>query len=172
MSMTKCLCQSFSFGSYGPDGSAESFTDYTTDCTQTTTRTFAQGHDAKLVGYLVRAEMAGEEIATVEGGLRITFGDAIKAAKSISDALAAKTEAQLDAARARLAKKAEMEASKKAKRSARKADKAEAAPALVATRIRVGRWEYDAMIDGEGKATYTSSKGEVTSREAGQYKVV
>lgn len=155
---TRCLCSTFAFGSYGEDGSAESYTDYTTGCGETTTRTFAMGHDAKLVGYMVRAEMSGEEIAQVDGGMRTTFADAIHAAAAISDALAAKTAAQLDAAKARVARKmAKVEVP--------------AEPTHRVSDIKVGRWIYkNATInEATGEATYTPKLGKVRTVEAGKY---
>jgi hypothetical protein len=151
----QCTCQTFFFGTWGPDGSAESFEDYGTECTQTTGRVFAQGHDAKLVGFLVRAELAGEEIATVSGGMRRTFQDAVDAAASISQALAAKTEAQLIAAQKR--------AAKKANKPAKKAKAAAPQPTTRAAKIKVGRWTYDATINEAGHATYTTKSGQVTA---------
>lgn len=183
--LRNCSCQTFAFGSYGPDGSAEAFTDYGTDCSQTTWNVFAQGHDAKLVGFMVRAELAGEEIAKVEGGVRITFPGAVAAAQSISDALAIKAQAQLDAAIARLAKKASTQAKKAAKTSAKAAAKVEVveepAPEAVVevveatttqAKIKVGRWTYLATIQANGDATYSTKLGANKTAVAGTYSLV
>ena len=168
--MTRCFCQTFSFGTFGPDGSAESFEDYGTDCNQSTTRVFAQGHDAKLVGFLVRAELAGEEIAIVDGGMRTTFPDAVHAAAKISEALAAKTQAQLDAAKARLAKAAAREATKAAKKSAKAAEAPK--PADREATVKMGRWEYKAVIHPNGWATVTKRDGSVVEVASTNYKEV
>ncbi len=171
MTTKPCLCGSFSFGTYGPDGSAESFEDYGTDCTQTTTNVFAQGHDAKLVGFLVRAELAEEEIAQVSGGVRHTFSGAVHAAGTVSDALALKAAAQLDAARARLAKKAARKAATEARKSAKAVKAVE--PTTREARIKVGRWEYDATIDlATGEATHTRKLGGTRTLALGEYKEV
>lgn len=171
--LRNCLCSAFSFGSYGPDGSADSFEDYGTGCTQTTTNLFAQGHDAKLVGFFVRAELAGEEIATVTGGLRVTFGGAVQAAGTISEALAMKAQAQLDAAKARLAKKAAADTRKVAKKSAKAVEAVEASRLA---NIKIGRWTYTARIDtATGEATYVKkNKGLPVSTKVaqGQYSEV
>lgn len=167
---TECACQSFEFGEF--DGENESAVSYHTQCGQTTTRIFAQGHDAKLVGFLVRAELAAEEIRQNQGGVVYTFPGAVAAAGAISSALAAKTQAQLDAAKARLAKAAAREASKAARRSA----KAAVVESVMATReatIRRGRWTYSAVIDTRTQwATYTNAKGELVSVASTDYKEV
>ena len=163
--MNKCLCSQFAFGTYGDDGSAESFEDYTTECTRTTKNVFAQGHDAKLVGYLVRAELAGEEISIVRGGVKVTFPGAVSAAGTVSDALALKAEAQLTAAIARLAKATARQAAK----TARKAAKAVEAPADREVTIKVGRWTYDATVTSTGVASYTNKKGAKVVLAQGEY---
>lgn len=173
---TRCFCQAFEFGTYGPDGSAESFETYDTGCSQSTTRIFAQGHDAKLAGYLVRAEMSGEEIRIVEGGMAVT-SDALGMARRVSEAFEAKVAAMLDAAKARLAKKELAEAKKAARKSAKKAVEAEQAEAPAPThrdaRIKVGRWTYDATIElATGQATYSKKLGGSVTVEQGAYSEV
>lgn len=172
---TRCFCQNFEFGEF--DGNNEDAISYDTNCSQSTTRIFAQGHDAKLVGFLVRAELAGEEIRLTEGGVAITFPGAVAAAGRVSDALADKAQAQLDAARARVAKKELAEARRAARKSAKKAKATEAAEAPAPThrdaRIKVGRWTYDATIElATGQATYSKKLGGSVTVEAGQYSEV
>ena len=182
MSVNKCECQNWFFGTYGEDGSAESFEDYGTNCTQTTGRTFAQGHDAKLVGFLVRADLAGEEIAKVDGGMRVTFQNATHAAGTISEALAAKADAMMAAAIARLQKKSNT--SKSAVKIAEmlaegvREDEREEAAELVeqvrqattprATRGKVGRWVYDGT-EQDGRFTYSKKFGGEATVEAGNW---
>jgi hypothetical protein len=173
---TACACRSFEFGEF--DGANEAAVSYTTGCKQSTTRVFAQGHDAKLVGHLVRAELAAEEIRQTRGGVVHTFPGAVAAAGAISDALAAKAQAQLDAAKARLAKAAAREASKAARKSAKAAAPEAPAPKPEprprAADIKVGRWIYkNASIDPTtGTATYSSKLGSLKTAEAGQYSEV
>jgi hypothetical protein len=168
--MVQCLCQSFEFGEF--DGENEAAISYDTNCNQTTTKTFAQGHDAKLVGYLVRADLAGEEMRIVEGGVAITFPGPVEAAGHVSEALAAKAQAQLDAARARIAKKAAREAAKTARKSAKAATAAEA-PRVVApveSQIKVGRWTYTAMVNlVSGEAVFTAKSGVERTLGRGEY---
>ncbi|WP_430783914.1 hypothetical protein [Actinoplanes sp. G11-F43] len=103
-----CTCSLFEVGQYGPDGSAESYEGNGTGCDRQTKARFAQGHDAKLVGFLVRAELAGLEISQIEAGTRIAYAGAVKAAQTVSEALAAKAARMLDGAK----KKAEEKAAK------------------------------------------------------------
>lgn len=168
-----CFCRSFEFGEF--DGENENAVSYDTNCDQVTTRVFAQGHDAKLAGYLVRAEMAGEEIRLVEGGMAIS-SDALGMARKVSEAFEAKVAALLDVAKTRVAKKALTEAKKAAKKSAKKATEAEAAPVVLApieARIKVGRWEYNAQIDRETRvATWTRKLGGKATANEGEYRVL
>jgi hypothetical protein len=168
--MVRCICSSFEFGTYGPDGSAESYEATTTECGQSTWGLFAQGHDAKLVGFLVRAELAGMEIRR-QG---VSFRDAEHAAGSISAALAAKARKMAIGLRLKAAIKEAKKATKKAKKA-----EAVAAPepvvelAPIEARIKVGRWEYDAQIDREtGAATYTSKNGVDWTKQQGEYTVL
>lgn len=172
----RCLCQAFSFGTYGPDGSAESYTDYGTGCKQTTTRVFAQGHDAKLIGFMVRAELSGEEINMDQGGVRHTLSGAVSAAATVSEALATKAEAQLDAAKARVAKTAAREATKKARQSAKAANQTTdrpkpTAPTFkpIACRAKVGRWTYDGTELQDGSFRYDVKFGGVRIAKAGSW---
>jgi hypothetical protein len=171
--MNRCYCQNFEFGTYDPE--TEQDDTYTTGCTQSTARVFAQGHDAKLVGFLVRAELAGEEISLVEGGMRTSFAGAVRAAGRVSDALALKAQAQLDAARARIAKAAAREATKTARKSAKAAEPMaeviELAP--IEARIKVGRWEYNAQIDRQTRvATYQGKLSGTKTAEEGKYTIL
>lgn len=162
----QCLCQSFEFGEF--DGENELAVSYDTDCAQTTTRTFAQGHDAKLVGFLVRADMAGEEIRMTTGGISIHFMGAVDAAAKVSGALAVKAEAQLAAAAARVAKKANKPAKKAAKTTP--APVVELAPTTRHATIKVGRWTYRAAIMlATGEAHYSSKLGADKVAPAGTF---
>ncbi len=141
--------------------------DYSTGCQAMTVRTFAQGHDAKLVGFMVRADIAGHEISKREGGMLVSYAGATHAAGTISDALALKASIQLEAQRAR--------AAKKASKPARKATPAPApAPLLpIEARIKVGRWTYDAKIDRDTQAaTYTTKLGATKTAKLGEYSQV
>ena len=164
---TACACRAFEFGEF--DGGNEDAVSYGTECNQTTTRVFAQGHDAKLVGFLVRAQLAGEEIRRAAGGVVHTFPGAVAAASAISDALAAKAQAQLAAAKARLAKTAAREATKAARKSA----KAAATPEPELATAKVGRWTYEGAIGPVTKDfVYRNKAGEMVSVPEGKYTLV
>lgn len=171
-SLHRCECTSWTF-----DLDAETDTDYTTGCQAMTIRTFAQGHDAKLVGFMVRAELAGHNINKTEGGMLVTYNNAVMAAASISDALAIKAEGQLNAAilRARktAAKKLVAPVTKKeiAEATAEvEAEKTAPAPTHRDAKIKVGRWTYQASIETEtGEATYATKLGGTKTAPAGTY---
>lgn len=184
-SLGPCACRSFEFGQFEP----EVDTDYGTDCTESTKRTFAQGHDAKLVGFLVRAELAGDEIRVNRDGVIHSFQGAVHAAASISEALADKAEKMLASRVAKAAAKAN-------KRLPRKAAPVEVPAEIVPDEapveveavieqaeqntafntqreatIKVGRWTYDAVIDFvTGDATYRGKlRGEAKTAPAGTF---
>lgn len=169
MTVNQCFCQSFEFGTFEVD----SDTDYTTGCTESTARVFSQGHDAKLAGYLVRAELGGEEIRRNNGGVTESFQNAVHAASVVSPAFAAKVQAMMDAAKRRMAKKALSAAIKAAKASNKAAKAAEVELAPIEAMIKVGRWEYPAQIDRTTReATYTSKKGATKTIPQGEYTIV
>ncbi len=173
--LAPCACSAFEFGTWKGDD-AEDFESYTSGCKEMTKRKFAQGHDAKLAGFLVRAELNGEEISRTEGGMRLTYAGAIDAASKISEALAAKVEGQLTAAKNRAAKKkaaANRKASKALSAERKLAEVAGVVPAPTTrqARIKVGRWEYDATIDiATGEATHTRKLGGTRTVALGEYK--
>lgn len=164
-SLRPCTCRSFEAGTRTEvTGGDVDFTDVrTTGCTASTTRLFAQGHDAKLVSFLVAAELDGLEIALVDQGS--SWGRAEDAARTISDALAIKAAAMVAVAVRRAAKK-----------QARKVAKiptlttAHAEPTTREARIKVGRWTYDATIElATGIASYRTRLGATHKVDAGAY---
>jgi hypothetical protein len=158
-----CECSNWEFNL----GEPESDQDYSTGCTAQTTRVFAQGHDAKLVGFLVRADIAGEDISKREGGMLVTYPGAVEAAATISQALALKAEVQLVAQQKRLAKKASKKTAKKEE------TKVTYLPTTRAAKIKVGRWTYDATIElATGEATYTKKLGGAVTAKLGEYSEV
>lgn len=191
----RCACSEFEVGDGTDDGT------YTTGCEQTTGRTFAQGHDARLVSFLVDAEWDGYPIRKlVEGAQPTTFTGAEAAAGSISEALrqkAAKALANRQAKReekdakakereaAKAAKAQEKEAAKaakaKEKEEAKAAAKSEDAPKDVPVkveehagpaRIKVGRREFDAMIGEDGSAVYTDASNVEQKIERDGYRLL
>lgn len=192
----RCACADFEVGDGTDDGT------YTTGCEQTTGRTFAQGHDARLVSFLVDAEWDGYPIRKlVEGAQPTSFTGAEAAAGSISEALrqkaakalanrqakreeADKKKAEREAAKAQKAQEKEAaKAAKAAEKEAAKAAKVDEAPApkdvpvkveehAGPARIKVGRREFDAMIGEDGSAVYTDGSGAEQKIERDGYRLL
>jgi hypothetical protein len=205
-----CFCSYFEVGNFDPDVKDEDAEIFTTGCAQSTKRTFAQGHDARLVSFLVDGFFDGYDLRLVEGGVSISFADPAGAAARASDALAVKAEkatavrrAKMDAAaerknereakkaataEAKATVKAEREAAAakaKAEKEAAKASKPQAevvagsqegdVPELPEgeVRIKVGRWEYNAVLDADtGAATFTDGKGDEQTVERDGYRLL
>jgi len=168
-SLHACSCRLFEAGTRVdlPNGDVDFVDVRTTGCNASTTRLFAQGHDAKLVSFLVAAELDSLEIALTGQGS--SWGRAEDAARTISDALATKAANMLTTAQAKATKKANKPARKAA------APKAETPvePLWRSAKIKVGRWTYDAQIETKtGDATYATKLGGNKMVEKGQYKEV
>lgn len=205
-----CFCGYFEVGNFDPDVKDEDAEIFTTGCSQTTKRTFAQGHDARLISFLVDGYFDGYDLRLVENGVAVTFGTPAEAAARASDALRIKAEkatetrsikkAAIDqrkqereakkvaTAEAKAAAKVEREAKAeqaKADKEAAKAAKPQAevvagsqegdAPELPegVTKIKVGRWEYNAFIDADtGAATFVDGKGDEQTVERDGYRLL
>lgn len=161
---------------------------YSTNCDETTVKTFRPGHDAKLKSLLIQAGAQSLEL-TDRGGL---FTDALGVARRYG--FLAQVEAGIKRAGYKADAKAQREVGKAARREARatelgnraqaKAAKAAAnrtrrevattpaAQDAASVKIKVGRWEYDAEIDAAGNASYTDSHGEPQTREAGSFRIL
>lgn len=154
-----CRCSIFEVGTTtdGPEGTEPEVTIETTGCDRQTPRLFAQGHDAKLVSFLVRAEMAGKEVRYGRAEGVVVTSDAVTACKSVSEALGVKVAAMLAKAQERAAKKATRQPK----------------PAPRVAAIKVGKHVYaGAEIDpGTGAATYKTRAGETKTVEAGKYAI-
>ncbi|WP_431876698.1 hypothetical protein [Micromonospora marina] len=169
-----CTCSKFEVGVTvdGPDGSEPDVTIETTGCDKQTKRLFAQGHDAKLTSFLVRAEIDGKEVRYGRGEGTVITSDAVTALKSVSEALAVKAAAMLAKAQERAVKKA---ASKKTEPTPEPQPEQEAAPDNPhghGQRIKVGRWTYPATVMPQGSAVYHTPKGERRVAEAGKWSLV
>lgn len=119
-----------------------------TGCDQTTARTFAMGHDAKLKSLLIRAGASGLAVRRDDGGVVVT-GDALQMAAAYG--FAAKVEHGIRLAGEKAARKVEKD----------RAAAAEQQPQPKPVRIRVRRWVYDAVLAADGSATYTNPNGDV-----------
>lgn len=182
---TPCLCSKYEVvirefdTPNGPDYDAEG-----TGCTETTGNEFAPGHDAKLKSLLIRAGVAGH---AVRYGSLTTSAD--KAAQGFG--FAHMVLAGIEKGKAKAAAKADRNAAKAERRAAapRKGKaapaaasgervvavaapaEAPAAPAAETVRVKVGRWEYDAVIV-DGDAHYTNAKQLPAVAVKGTYKLV
>ncbi len=191
-----CLC-----GSYEMVDTKDADVIFSTGCDQTTYSTFAQGHDARLVSFLVEGYFDGYQLRqVVAAGKPRIFATPAEAVADVSNALQSKAEKatanrqeKLDAQAARQAERDRIKAEKVAAKEKAKADKADKAaepkaagaevvagsqtgdlPELAEgqARIKGGRWEYVADIDAEGVATYTDGSGEVQTRERDAYQLL
>lgn len=212
--LTPCACSNFeaqfapNTGNAEFDNNPDNVTILTTGCTRSTHNTFAQGHDAKLVSFLVAWQLGGGTIHSGRrSGVLTSHADAQAAGYRISDALGTKAARAVETARdradraanralARVAKQqAKADSPRKQKANAPEAAILDTAPlaklaedltplveqleqvvesmpaASETTKIKVGRWFYDAMIDAEGNATYTNGAGSEITIPAGKYAV-
>lgn len=163
-------------------------TEFDTECTQTTRSTFAQGHDARLVSFLVQGQLDGYTAVRIDGdeGARVQFENAGHAAASISEKLGAKADnalknaadretakelAKAESAARREAKKAETAA----KNAAKKAEKANA-PKEVKAKVVEGSQTGDAkrgpsrpteVVEGESEVTIKVGRTEIPALSNG-----
>lgn len=116
-----------------------------TGCTGITTKTFAPGHDARLVGMLQTAQrLGGEASIPASGDLSVTFEPAQLAAEiGMSDHLVDK-----------------VRFGGSVKKTGAKAEPVQA---------KVGRWTYEGTVQG-GEFTYVTAKGE--TKTTSKYTVV
>ncbi len=169
-SLGPCTCSLFDFDVWIDDTEGTYSDGYETGCTEKTKRDFAQGHDAKLAGFLTRAELANHEIRRCEGGIAICYSSAVDAAMKISEAFAAKVAKQIEAAQNRLAKKAERAAKKAPKTEAKPIPDEIKAPTSRKATIKIGRWTYEATVAiHSGTAIYRTKSGDEKIVEQGQY---
>ncbi|WP_405844651.1 hypothetical protein [Streptomyces sp. NBC_01518] len=120
----------------------------TTGCEATARKLFAQGHDAKLKSFLIKAGVAGHEVQRDEGGMT-SVADAATHANRYS--FGHMIVAGIERAEGKAAAKAERQAAKVAKRAA-------GTPTPEVVKAKVGRWVYEGVIQGD-EFVYTDSKG-------------
>ena len=135
-----------------------------TGCVQTTTRTFAPGHDAKLKSLLIEAGASGWSVRRNDGGVA-SIDDAQHWAARFDFAH------MIYAGIARAGqKRADKLAKKEARELARAATKTVRAPKTRTVKktepehvtIKVGRWEYLGTVNTQtNEAIFTSANGEV-----------
>lgn len=192
-----CLCQSYEVADPKDADSV-----FTTGCEQTTKSVFAQGHDARLVSFLVDGHFDGYQLRQIIDGKTTVYAVPADAVAHVSEPLRLKAEkatdnrtardkAKADAKEAREAKKAEAKAAKEKaaaeKAAAKEANAPKATGAEVVAgstegdqtplaegevKIKVGRWEYNATIDDEGNAHYVDGSGEEQVRAPGVFQLL
>jgi hypothetical protein len=119
-----CACSRFLLQDDKDVAEGESGPLFDTECTATTMRVFAQGHDARLVSFLVNGEHDGLTVLENRNGVHLRYDGATHAANSISQALGAKAEAAIARLRAAQAVKDERQAKIAEGREAKAAEKA------------------------------------------------
>jgi hypothetical protein len=112
-----CLCQA-----YRLVDPADADGVFATDCSLTTKATFAQGHDARLVAFLVDGHFDGYEIRATLNGVETVFLSPGEAVADVSAKLQGKAEKATQNRADRDAKKKNAEAEREAKRAAKKAE--------------------------------------------------
>lgn len=130
-----CFCSYFEVGKFDGENASDDEV-FTTGCNQQTKRTFAQGHDARLVSFLVDGYFDGYDLRLVEGGVATSFSDPAMAAARASDSLRDKAEKATKNRKEKIdasgAKKAEREKAKAEAAAAKEKLKAERAAAAEA----------------------------------------
>lgn len=119
-----CLCSTFLVGEKNDDGSPDADAQFTTECEASTLRVFAQGHDARLVSFLVNAHFDELGIWRKDGDSLVAYTDPGHAMSGVSEPLAAKADSAMKNAKAKLDAKAEREAGREAQKAAKAAEKA------------------------------------------------
>lgn len=165
-------------------------------CQRTTKRTFAPGHDAQLKGRLIRAAVAGSEVAwaadpktavsvaEVAGshGFGHQVRDGVVRAQRLEQEKAARKAARAALAEAnratREAAKADAQAKRDEAKQRRLADKLVAdvakakAKAPKTVQAKVGRWTYEGTVGKGGVFAYTTKSGEQKTADKGTYELV
>jgi hypothetical protein len=116
-----CLCSTFLL--LDPQ---DADTKFDTECKSTTMRVFAQGHDARLVSFLVGGHFDGYSIAQDAQGGRVLFDNPGHAAASVSDALGEKADRAVANEKAKREAKDTKDKERQAAKDAKVAEKAKA----------------------------------------------
>jgi hypothetical protein len=175
-SLKTCACQQF-YAVETIDGQERS---YGTGCVKVTNNQFAQGHDAKLVSFLVKADVCGDVIWQYgqNGSIRETrIESAEAAAKLISPELAAKAARAvlnaLDRAAARREPKpkADPKPPREPKVTIVDSYTPAAEPEVEARKVtgKVGRWQYEGTEGPDGSFFYKTASGTPITAQAGRW---
>jgi hypothetical protein len=124
-----CACKFYEVYAVGEDGQAKPDEVFTTGCDQQTGSVFAQGHDAKLVSFLVDGKADGYHLRHVKDGVETKYDTPGEAVADIGNALQTKAEKAWENRVARDTSKQQRKEAREALTAKRKADKAAAAAA-------------------------------------------
>jgi len=141
-------------------------------CTESTTRTFSPGHDARLKSFLIQAGIDGVEVHDGRGSTSDPITAAARFGFVLQVTAGIKRGQDRQATRAaREARKAERKANARPPREV-PVKVVETPPARVEypVRVKIGRWEYDAQIQSDGAATYRDRQGILKTAPAGTFK--
>lgn len=116
-----CLCSTFLL--FDPE---DSDAEFRTECGATTMRNFAQGHDARLVSFLVSGHFDGYKIAQDQSGARVLFDNPGHAAASVSESLGVKADKAVENEQGKRAAKEQKAAEREASRAKKAQEKADA----------------------------------------------
>lgn len=161
-----CLCSTYELvDRKDPD------TVFSTGCNQTTKSTFAQGHDARLVSFLVEGHMDGYQIRQLVGGRYVVRDTPADAAGIASDKLRAKAEAATQNAADRQAVKTEKAAVRQAARDAKAKEKAEKEAAAAAKKAEAAAAKTANPKAVGAEVVAGSAEGDQTPLDEGQIKI-
>jgi hypothetical protein len=171
--LKRCACSQFYAESAINGDPAQGIGTYDTGCQKQTLNTFAQGHDAKLVSFLVRADFADDIIRWRQNEVDVWSASA--AAGLISASLGTKAEKALVAALDRKAQQRDPKAKVAAKppRQVPVQVAGEAVAQLVEmgepVKAKVGRWVYNGTQMPNGDFAYKTAKGEHKTAHSGAW---
>jgi hypothetical protein len=158
-----CACQFYEV--YKPGDEDQVFT---TGCTQDTGSVFAQGHDARLVSFLVDGKADGYEIRHVKDGVSTSYATPAESVADISNALQGKAEKAWENRQARLSGAAERKAARDALKAKKAADR-EAAKQAKAAAAEAKKAEAKSTPKAVGvEVVAGSSEGDQTELQPGQ----
>lgn len=157
-----CFCQGFEVADPQDADSV-----FTTGCEQTTKSMFAQGHDARLVSFLVDGHFDGYQIRHYADGAYTVYPTPADAAALASEPLRAKAEKATENRQAKLDAKAQATAEREAKKAAKAQEKADAKAAKEAEKAE----KANAPKATGAEVVAGSAEGDQTPLAEGEVKI-
>lgn len=164
----RCLCSAFEVGNYEQLDGNEIFN---TGCSQTTQRQFAQGHDARLVSFLVDGHFDGYKIRMITNGTAHLYDTPEAAASMASPALGEKARKATANRSAKNLTKLEKAKEREAQKSARASEIAKAKAEKAAEREAAKVAKAAAPKTAGAEVVAGSSEGEVAPAPEGEIKI-